>query len=133
MGDPFAGTWAVAFNTDDAVFGGNGFGDKAPLKTEKIPFHDQQQSFVVDLPPMSTVIYRCTRKNPVRKPKDDSGKAKKAPAKKAAAEKKAPANKDETTALVKETAGRSLVKAEAPKTPAVRKKPQVPAKKAETK
>ena len=121
----------MAFNTDDAVFGGNGFGDKAPLKTEKIPYHDQQQSFVVDLPPMSTVIYRCTRKNPVRKPKEDSGKAKKAPAKKSAG-KKAPAKKSETTALVKEKTGRSLVKADAPKAPAVRKKPQVPAKKAET-
>ena len=133
VGAPFAGTWAVAFNTDDAVFGGSGLGDKATLKTEKIPYHDQQQSFVVDLPPMSTVIYRCTRKNPVRKPKDDSGKTKKAPAKKKAAGKKAPAKKSETTALVKEKTGRSLVKTEAPKTPAVRKKPQVPAKKAETK
>ena len=86
MGAPFGGSWGVAFNTDDPAFGGEGQGDKEPVKTEKIPCHDQQQSFAIDLPPMSAVIYRCVRKNPVRKPK-----AEKAPAKKAAKAEKAPA------------------------------------------
>ena len=49
-------------------------GDKVQLTTEKVPCHDQEQSIVIDLPPMSGVIYRCTRKAP----------PKKAPAKKAA-------------------------------------------------
>ena len=111
VGAPFAGAWAAAFNTDDPAFGGEGLGDKEPIKTEKIPCHDQQQSFVVDLPPMSTVVFRCTRKSPVRKPKVEKAsdapraetepaarkaKAEKAPAKKAKAE-KAPADKPKRT------------------------------------
>ena len=78
VGAPFGGTWAVALNTDDAAYGGGGRGDKAPLKTEKIPCHDQQQSLTVDLPPMTTVILRCVRRNPVRKPKGEKAPAKKA-------------------------------------------------------
>jgi len=69
VGAPFGGTWSAVFNTDDVSYGGEGRGDKTPVKTEKIPCHDQPQSFAVDLPPMSAVIFRCIRKNPVRKPK----------------------------------------------------------------
>ena len=103
VGAPFAGSWGVAFNTDDPAYGGEGLGDKAPIKTEKIPCHDQQQSLIVDLPPMSAVILRCVRKNPVRKPKAEKAeqasaakkaakpapKAEKAPAKKTASKSKA--------------------------------------------
>ena len=109
MGAPFAGSWAAAFNTDDASFGGEDRGDKAPIKTEKIPCHDQQQSFAVDLPPMSAVIYRCVRKSPVRKAAPDKGeassKAEKKPAAKAAskAEKKAAPGKN----AAKKQAGRT--------------------------
>ena len=85
VGAPFGGSWAVAFNTDDPAYGGEGLGNKEPIKTEKIPCHDQQQSLAVDLPPMSAVILRCVRKNPVRKPKaekaDAPAKAEKKPAK----------------------------------------------------
>ena len=117
VGAPFAGSWAVAFNTDDAAYGGVGRGDKAPIKTEKIPCHDQPQSFTVDLPPMSTVIYRCVRKNPARKPKVEKAseaareekkpaarkgaKAEKAPAKKTAKAEKAPAAKPKKAARTK--------------------------------
>ena len=98
VGAPFGGRWAAVLNTDDQPFGGQGLGDKEPVKTEKVPCHDQQQSLVIDLPPMSAVIYRCVRKNPVRKPKAEkeegakSGKAAPAKGRKAPAkEKKAPA------------------------------------------
>ncbi len=91
VGAPFGGTWAVAFNTDDPAYGGEGMGDKAPVKTEKIPCHDQQQSFTVDLPPMSAVIFRCTRKNPVRKPKADKAEGEKKPSAKKTAVKKSSA------------------------------------------
>ena len=112
VGVPFGGTWAPILNTDSAEFGGQGLGDTAPIKTEKVPCHDQQQSMVIDLPPMSAMIYRCIRKNPIRKPKADKAaepakapaKAKKAAApktKKAAAPKakaeKAPAKKSAKT------------------------------------
>jgi 1,4-alpha-glucan branching enzyme len=112
VGAPFGGTWTPILNTDDPAFGGQGLGGAA-LKTEPVPCHDQEQSLVLDLPPMSALIYRCTRKNPVRKPKEqdktaptpeasatqpDAKKAparpkKKAPAKKAAKAKASPRQK----------------------------------------
>ncbi len=85
VGAPFAGTWTPVFNTDSTQFGGNGLGDTAPLKTEKVPCHDQEQSMVIDLPPMSAMIYRCSRKAPVRKAKEDKVEK---PAKKSAAKEK---------------------------------------------
>ena len=56
-------------NSDDEDFGGQGRGDHDPLKTKPIPCHDFDQSLQVDLPPLSGVILRCSRKNPVRKKK----------------------------------------------------------------
>ena len=75
VGAPFAGTWSLIFNTDAEEFGGSGLGDTAPLKTVNTPCHDQEQALSIDLPPMSAVIYRCTRRNPVRKKKDSSKEA----------------------------------------------------------
>ena len=99
VGAPFGGTWAPILNTDSAEFGGQGLGDTAPIKTEKVPCHDQQQSMVIDLPPMSAMIYRCIRKNPIRKPKADKAAA--APAKAPAKAKKAAAPKAKKAAAPK--------------------------------
>ena len=67
VGVPFAGTWTPIFNTDNPEFGGDGLGDTAPVKTTYNPCHGQEQSMIIDLPPMSVMIYRCTRRNPPRK------------------------------------------------------------------
>ena len=66
IGVPVAGTYEVLFNSDDEAFGGQGRGSKSPLKTKPVPAHDFKQSLVVDLPPLSGLILRCSRKNPVR-------------------------------------------------------------------
>ncbi len=71
VGAPIAGTWNAVFSSDESRFGGQDRGDLEPLKTEKVPCHDQPQSMVINLPPMSAVIYRCTRKNPVRRAKGE--------------------------------------------------------------
>ena len=116
VGAPFGGSWAVVFNTDDPAYGGEGRGDKEPVKTEKIPCHDQQQSFAIDLPPMSAVIYRCIRKNPVRTAKaekaakeEKTAKEEKA-TKSAAKAEKAPAKAEK--APVKKAPAKKAVKAE---------------------
>ncbi len=83
VGVPVAGKYALLLNSDDAAFGGTGLGDKAQLSTEKVSCHGQDQSIVIDLPPMSGVIYRCARKAPVKK----------APVKKAAGSAKGKAGK----------------------------------------
>ena len=119
VGAPFGGAWAAVFNTDDEAFGGQGLGDKSPVKTEKIPCHDQQQSLEIDLPPMSTVIYRCTRKNPVRKPKEQGGKT--------VAKAKAPAKKAKTAAKPKKVSAKAEKATPAGQTESV---PAAPVKKA---
>ncbi|MCD7948319.1 MAG: 1,4-alpha-glucan branching protein GlgB [Oscillospiraceae bacterium] len=67
VGVPSPGRYEVLFNTDDIAFGGAGFGDKEPLKSDYIPCHEQAQSIEVDLPPMSAVILTCTRRFPPRR------------------------------------------------------------------
>ena len=79
VGVPVGGKYEVILNSDDAAFGGSGAGDVGLISSEKIPCHGQDQSIAVDLPAMSSVIYRCARKNPVRKKAEPK---KKSPAKK---------------------------------------------------
>lgn len=66
LGVPLRGKWNVIFNSDDLQFGGSGLGDQNDLHTEDIPCHNLEQSLTVDLPPLSTLILRCTRKLPLR-------------------------------------------------------------------
>ena len=75
LGVPCRGTYQCVFNSDDERFGGSGLGDKEPLSSEDIPMHGQDQSLVIDIPPMSGVIYRCTRKKPALKKKKAAVKA----------------------------------------------------------
>ena len=76
LGVPYRGTYQCVFNSDDEHFGGSGLGDKEPLSSEDIPMHGQEQSLVIDIPPMSGVIYRCTRKKPaIRKKAAKAGGA----------------------------------------------------------
>ena len=69
LGVPFPGRYELVFNTDDESFGGSGLGDKEPLKSEYTPCHGQEQSMLIDLPPMSAVIYKCVKKFPPRRKK----------------------------------------------------------------
>ncbi|WP_294535512.1 1,4-alpha-glucan branching protein GlgB [uncultured Pseudoflavonifractor sp.] len=69
LGVPYRGTYQCVFNSDDERFGGSGLGDKEPLSSEDIPMHGQEQSLVIDIPPMSGVIYRCIRKKPALRKK----------------------------------------------------------------
>ncbi len=69
VGVPVAGKYQVILNSDEERFGGTGAGDTGLLPTEKVSCHGQDQSIQIDLPPMSAVVLRCARKNPVRKPK----------------------------------------------------------------
>ena len=111
IGVPAAGQYTCIFNTDDEAYGGQGRGDKAPVKSEYVPCHGRGQSLALTLPPMSAVVYRCTRKFPPRRKKAESLPARKSPADKPAIREKA------SVPAVKKRAAR----------PAVRKPPSVPA------
>ena len=67
LGLPFPGRYECVLNTDRPEFGGTGLGDTAPVKSEYVPCHGQEQSMEIDLPPMSAVIYRCVKKFPPRR------------------------------------------------------------------
>ena len=128
VGVPVPGVYSVVFNSDDLDFGGKGGGDHEPVRSRYVESQGREQSITISLPPMSAVIYKCTRKFPVRKKKADKEEAPKpAVRKKAAAPTvKAPAAKP----AVRKKAAAPAVKEAAPK-PAVRKKAAAPAVKAE--
>ena len=128
VGVPVPGVYTCIFNSDDPDFGGKGGGDHEPVRSRYVESQGREQSITISLPPMSAVIYKCTRKFPVRKKKADKAEAPKpAVRKKAAAPAvKAPAAKP----AVRKKAAAPAVKEPAPK-PVVRKKAASPAVKAE--
>ena len=128
VGVPVPGVYSVIFNSDDLDFGGKGGGDHEPVRSRYVESQGREQSITISLPPMSAVIYKCTRKFPVRKKKaDKETTAKPAVRKKAAT----PAVKAEAAKpAVRKKAAAPAVKETAPK-PAVRKKAAAPAVKAE--
>ena len=128
VGVPVPGVYSVVFNSDDPDFGGKGGGDHEPVRSRYVESQGREQSITISLPPMSSVIYKCTRKFPARKKKAD----KESPAKPAVRKKAAtPAVKAETPKpAVRKKAAAPAVKEAAPK-PAVRKKAAAPAVKAE--
>ncbi len=128
IGVPVPGAYTCLFNTDDTAFGGQGRGDKEPVKSTYIPCHGREQSIAITLPPMSAVIYKCTRKFPARRKKEGS-LAVKAPAGKPAVRKAAskPAVKERAAKpAVRKTAAKPAVKEKAHH-PAVKPKAQHPA------
>ena len=128
IGVPVPGAYTCLFNTDDTAFGGQGRGDKEPVKSTYIPCHGREQSIAITLPPMSAVIYKCTRKFPARRKKEGS-LAVKAPAGKPTVRKAAskPAVKERAAKpAVRKTAAKPAVKEKAHH-PAVKPKAQHPA------
>ena len=127
VGVPIPGVYTCIFNSDELDFGGKGGGDHEPVRSHYVESQGREQSITISLPPMSAVIYKCTRKFPVRKKKADKEAAPAAGKKAAAPAVKAPAAKP----AVRKKAAAPAVKAETPK-PAVRKKAPAPAVKAES-
>ncbi len=76
IGVPWSGRYEEVFNTDRIEFGGQGRLN-APVKSEYVYCHMQEQSIQVDLPPLGAVILKCTRKAapPKRKSKKPSDQA----------------------------------------------------------
>ena len=127
VGVPIPGVYTCIFNSDELDFGGKGGGDHEPVRSRYVESQGREQSITISLPPMSAVIYKCTRKFPVRKKKADKEAAPAAKKKAATPVVQAPAVKP----AVRKKAASPAVKAETPK-PAVRKKAPAPAVKAET-
>ncbi len=58
LGFPAAGHWAEALNTDAAAYGGGNRGNMGGVTTESTGWHNQAQSAIVVLPPLSVVVFR---------------------------------------------------------------------------
>ena len=67
LGLPKVGWYIPVLNTDDEEFGGYGF-EPTIVRTEKKPSHNQAQSGLFRIPPMSVCFYRYTRARPQTKP-----------------------------------------------------------------
>lgn len=67
VGLPFAGTYGELLNSDDIAYGGSGNINPEPIKSEQIHCHGQAQSMVINLAPMSSVVFRCTRRTATRR------------------------------------------------------------------
>jgi 1,4-alpha-glucan branching enzyme len=55
LGVPRAGCYQEALNTDNPKYGGSGVANP-PCSSEPQPLHQQQQSMVLDLPPLATLM-----------------------------------------------------------------------------
>jgi len=55
VGLPREGEWREVLNTDAAEYGGSGVGNAGPIATEATPWHGQEWSAEVTLPPLGVV------------------------------------------------------------------------------
>ncbi|MCD8082679.1 MAG: 1,4-alpha-glucan branching protein GlgB [Clostridiales bacterium] len=86
VGVPFYGKYKEVLNSDAVKFGGSGKGNPRVKTSKREECNERDFSIVIDVPPMSTLVFTCT---PATEPKP----AKKLPAVKDT-EKKVPAVKD---------------------------------------
>ena len=58
MGIPAHRKYVPVFNTDDTVYGGDGFGDREPVMVEAIPSHGKEHSAAIRIPAFGAVFLR---------------------------------------------------------------------------
>ena len=60
VGVPQPGEYKLIFNSEWPQFGGCGLGDNEPIQAQLFPFHRQEQSVQINLPPTGCVIYQLS-------------------------------------------------------------------------
>ena len=61
IGVPQSGKYLEVLNSDATEFGGSGVSNIQELNTEPISWHNQENSLVLTLPPLSTIYLKITR------------------------------------------------------------------------
>ena len=56
IGVPVPGVWQERINSDAAAYGGSNMGNYGQVATEGVPLHGHDQSIVLNLPPLATII-----------------------------------------------------------------------------
>jgi len=62
IGAPRAGSYDLLLNSDELEYHGGGYTVKSKPTTEQAPMHGRDQSLVLTLPPLGTLVYRLRRK-----------------------------------------------------------------------
>ncbi|WP_409306098.1 1,4-alpha-glucan branching protein GlgB [Peribacillus sp. SCS-155] len=57
IGVPSTGRYVEVFNSDDIAYGGSGVRNENPLLVEKKPYHNQQYSMEITIPPLGVAIF----------------------------------------------------------------------------
>ncbi|MEJ6396491.1 1,4-alpha-glucan branching protein GlgB [Yoonia sp. 208BN28-4] len=66
VGFPAEGTWDEIINTDATEYGGGGRGNMGQITTQAVSAMGEAHSAELTLPPLSTIIFRPSRKKPAR-------------------------------------------------------------------
>ncbi len=90
VGVPFHGKYKEILNSDDVKYGGSGKGNPRVKTSKDIEWDEREESILIDLPPMATVIFSCT---PVEAPKKKAAAGKKHGAEKTMSAEKGSAEK----------------------------------------
>ncbi len=61
VGMPVAGRYVERLSSDDAHFGGSGFGTRREVETEPVWFHGCEQSVVLRVPPLAAIVLAPAR------------------------------------------------------------------------
>ena len=67
VGVPARKRYVPVFNTDDAAFGGSGFGNDKAVPVEKLPSHGREQSVSIRIPPFGGVFFKSWGKIAAKK------------------------------------------------------------------
>ena len=66
VGLPRGGRWRELLNTDSRPYGGSDVGNPGSLEAEAVPWHEQQHSLALTLPPLGVVWLVPEQQAPAR-------------------------------------------------------------------
>lgn len=121
VGVPFYGKYKEILNSDAKIYGGSGMGNQRVKTSKQEEWDERENSIVINVPPMATVVFSCT---PTAAPKKKAAVKKTAEkAVKTAAEAVAEEKKTTRKAATKKAATKKAAaeKAETEKKPAAKK------------
>ncbi|MDH5373373.1 MAG: alpha amylase C-terminal domain-containing protein, partial [Acidimicrobiia bacterium] len=58
VGVPLNGEWAEILNSDDSRYWGSGQHLNQPMRAEDVPWHGQDKSVLLNLPPLGAVFLK---------------------------------------------------------------------------
>lgn len=64
VGVPLSGFWEEILNTDANDYGGSGIGNAGGVNSEQVSWHGKNQSILIKLPPLASVVFRYKSNQP---------------------------------------------------------------------